>query len=73
MFTCVNKKRSDRKEREMTRDDIKKAFPDASEEQIENLKWKIYNGKATLADISRVTRRLGDEIGKVYGYFLAGI
>ena len=39
-----------------------------SEEQIENLKWKIYNGKATRADITRVTRRLGDEIGKVYGW-----
>ena len=41
---------------------------DVSEEQIENLKWKIYNGKATRADITRITRRLGDEIGKVYGW-----
>ena len=40
----------------------------ASEEQIEDLKWKIYNGKATRADIERVTHRLGDEIGKVYGW-----
>ena len=39
-----------------------------SSEQIENLKWKIYNGKATRADITRITRRLGDEIGKVYGW-----
>ena len=39
-----------------------------SEEQIENLKWKIYYGKATRADITRITRRLGDEIGKVYGW-----
>jgi len=41
---------------------------DATEEQIENLKWKLYNGKATKADIDRVTRRLGDEIGEVYGW-----
>ena len=40
----------------------------ASEEQIENLKWKIYNGQATRKDITRITRRLGDEIGKVYGW-----
>lgn len=37
-----------------------------SEEQIENLKWKIYCGKATRADITRVTKRLGDDIAKVY-------
>ena len=46
-----------------------RAYKDGvSEEQIENLKWKIYNGRATRADITRVTRRLGDEIGKVYGW-----
>lgn len=39
-----------------------------SDTQIENLKWKIYNGKATRANITRITRRLGDEIGKVYGW-----
>lgn len=39
-----------------------------SGEQIENFKWKIYNGKATRADITRITRRLGDEIGKIYGW-----
>lgn len=39
-----------------------------SEVQIENLKWKIFEGKATRADITRITRRLGDEIGKVYGW-----
>ena len=33
---------------------------------IENLQNKIYFGKATRADITRVTRRLGDEINKVY-------
>ena len=39
-----------------------------SEEQIENLKWKLYNGQATHKDITRITRRLGDEIDKVYGW-----
>ena len=39
-----------------------------SREQIENFKWKIYEGKVTRADITRITRRLGDEIGKVYGW-----
>lgn len=33
-----------------------------SEEQIENLKSKIYYGKATRRDITRITRKLGDEI-----------
>lgn len=40
----------------------------ATEAQIARLKEKIYNGTATRADITRVTRRLGDEIGKVYGW-----
>lgn len=39
-----------------------------SETQKENLLEKIYRGRATRADITRVTRRLGDEIGKVYGW-----
>lgn len=39
-----------------------------SEEQIENLKWKLYHGQASRKDITRITRRLGDEIGKVYGW-----
>lgn len=39
-----------------------------SETQIDNLKEKIYYGKATRADIVRVTRRLGDDIAKVYGF-----
>ena len=39
-----------------------------SEEQMDNLKDKIYRGVATRADITRITRRLGDEIGKVYGW-----
>lgn len=37
-----------------------------SEEQIENLKSKLYYGKATRADITRITKRLGDDIAKVY-------
>lgn len=40
----------------------------ATETQRDNLKWKIYNGTATRADITRITRRLGDEIAKVYGF-----
>lgn len=39
-----------------------------SDAQIENLKEKIYRGTVTRADITRITRRLGDEIGKVYGW-----
>ena len=39
-----------------------------SEKQIENLKSKIYYGKATRRDITRITRRLGNEIAKVYGW-----
>ena len=39
-----------------------------SDYQIENSKEKLYNGTATRADITRLTRRLGDEIGKVYGW-----
>lgn len=37
-------------------------------EQAERLQDKIYMGKATRADITRVTRRLGDEIAAVYGF-----
>ena len=32
------------------------------------LKEKLYYGKAVRSDITRITRRLGDEIGKVYGW-----
>ena len=39
-----------------------------TESQIDRLKEKLYCGTATRADITRVTRRLGDEIGKVYGW-----
>ena len=46
-----------------------RAYKDnTSEAQKDRLKEKIYNGTATRADIARVTRRLGDEIGKVYGW-----
>ena len=40
----------------------------ASPSQIELLKEKLYRGIATRADITRVTRRLGDEIAHVYGF-----
>lgn len=36
--------------------------------QIENLQDKIYHGKATRSDITRVTKRLGDDIANVYGF-----
>ena len=37
-----------------------------SHEQKENFMDKIYEGKATRADITHYTRRLGDDIAKVY-------
>ena len=40
----------------------------ATEMQIDNLKEKLYRGIATRADITRITRRLGDEIANVYGF-----
>lgn len=46
-----------------------RAYKDGiSDTQRENLKEKIYNGTATRADITRVTRRIGDEVAKVYGF-----
>ncbi len=39
-----------------------------TETQIENLKEKLYEGTATRNDITRITRRLGDDIAKVYGF-----
>lgn len=39
-----------------------------TDEQIEDLKDKFYEGKVTEADILAVTDRLGDEIGRVYGW-----
>ena len=42
------------------------------ESQIDLLKEKLYRGSATRADITRVTRRLGDDIAKVYGFSIEG-
>lgn len=41
---------------------------EATDSQVENLKSKLYAGTATMSDISKVTRRLGDEIAEVYGW-----
>ena len=43
-----------------------------TDEQIEDLKEKLYCGEATEKDIEKVTRRLGDEIGAVYGWEFPG-
>lgn len=43
-----------------------------TDEQIEDLKEKLYCGEATEKDIEKVTRRLGDEIGSVYGWTFPG-
>lgn len=40
----------------------------ATDEQRYNLEKKLFLGTATQADITRVTQRLGDAIGKVYGW-----
>jgi hypothetical protein len=46
-----------------------RAYKDGvSESQIDLLKEKLYYGQATRADITRVTRRLGDDIARVYGF-----
>lgn len=39
-----------------------------SDIQKENFLNKIYNGTVTRQDISRVTKRIGDDIAKVYGF-----
>lgn len=36
--------------------------------QMDLLKEKLYRGIATRSDITRVTRRLGDDISQVYGF-----
>lgn len=41
---------------------------DISEEQIDEFLDKIYNGNATQDDIDMYTRKLGDEVAKVYGW-----
>ena len=43
---------------------------DVTEEQIEEFLDKVYDGKATQDDIEAVTRRIGDEVAKVYGWDL---
>lgn len=40
-------------------------------EQIEDLQDKIYSGTVTKADIDRVTRPIGFDIAKVYGFDLS--
>ena len=46
-----------------------RAFRDnVTDSQIERLQDKIYEGTATRQDITRVTKRLGDDIGAVYGW-----
>ena len=44
----------------------------ASETQKDRLKEKICNGIATREDIARITKRVGDVIGKVYGWSFPG-
>lgn len=39
-----------------------------TDEQMNRFNSKIYNKTFTRADIERVTNRLGDEIGKIYGW-----
>ncbi len=41
------------------------------ESQIDLLKEKLYEGTATRSDITRITRRLGDEISRVYGFSIS--
>lgn len=41
------------------------------ESQIDLLKEKLYEGIATRSDITRITRRLGDEISRVYGFSIS--
>jgi len=45
----------------------------ATDGQIDRLKNKIYCGTATKSDIDKVTTRLGDEIGKIYGWDMPDI
>lgn len=42
--------------------------PGVRDSQIDLLKEKLYEGTATRADITRITRRLGDDIAQVYGF-----
>ena len=63
--------RADASHHDGTNHYLYRVFKDGvSETQMENLKNKIYYGKATRADIARVTRRLGDEIAAAYGFHI---
>lgn len=42
--------------------------PNVTEEQMEGLRDKIYYGIATEKDITSVTDRLGDVVGRIYGW-----
>lgn len=42
--------------------------PGVRESQIDLLEEKLYRGIATRTDITRVTRRLGDDVARVYGF-----
>lgn len=44
---------------------------DVTDEQIEDFLDKIYNGNITDDDVNAVTRSLGNEVAKVYGWTLA--
>lgn len=41
-----------------------------SDTQLENLQYKLATGRATRADITRITKRIGDEIAAVYGFHI---
>ena len=46
-----------------------RAYKDGvTDEQIDDLKEKLYCGTATEKDIDKVTRRLGNDIGQMYGW-----
>lgn len=45
---------------------------DVTDRQKENFEYKIYTGTVTRKDITRMTRRLGDEIAEVYGFNISG-
>ena len=42
----------------------------ATESQVENLKYKLYTGRATRAYFRIIKKRLGDEIAAVYGFHI---
>lgn len=42
--------------------------PETTSDQLDNLCWKIYQGKATSRDITKYTRSLGKRVKDVYGW-----